>query len=101
MLFLRDCSIRGHILMDVGDGVAGAQDIGGGKGNAIGVGGEYAFGVHGEVAHKACFLYFLEGSIAHALVNHGADHLPVGHFLCTNVIAGSLYAIIRHGEALS
>ena len=72
-----------HILVNVGDRVTGALDIGGGKGDAIGVGGEYAFGVHGEVAHKACFLYFLEGSIAHALVYHGADHFPMGHFLCS------------------
>ena len=92
--------LRCHILVDVGDGVAGALDIGGGKGNAVGVGGEYAFGVHGEVAHKACFLYFLEGSIAHALVYHGADHFPMGHFFRADVVAGSLYPVIRHGETL-
>ena len=92
--------LGGHILMDVGDGVTGALDIGGGKGDAIGVGGEYALGMHGEVAHKACFLYFFEGSIAHALVYHGADHLPMCHFFCADVVAGSLYPVIRHGETL-
>ena len=93
--------LRRHILMDIGDGVAGALDIGGGKGNAVGVGGEYALGVHGKVADQARFLYFLKGSIAHALVYHGADHLPMGHFFRADVVAGGLYAVIRHGEALS
>ena len=93
--------LRCHILVDVGDRVTGALDIGGGKGNAIGVGGEYAFGVHGEVAHQARFLYFLKGSIAHALVYHGADHFPMGHFFRADVVAGSLYTVIRHGETLS
>ena len=92
--------LGGHILMDVGDRVTGALDIGGGKGNAIGVGGEYALGMHGEVAHKACFLYFFEGSVAHALVYHGADHFPMCHFFCADVVAGSLYTVIRHGETL-
>ena len=100
MLFLCDCSIRCHILVDVGDGVAGALDIGGGKGNAVGVGGEYALGVHGKVADQARFLYFLKGSIAHALVYHGADHFPMGHFFRADVVAGSLYTVIRHGETL-
>lgn len=81
MLFLRDCSICCHVFMDICDGVAGALDIGGGEGHAVGIGGEYTLGVHGEVADKARFFDLLKGSVAHALVYHGADHFPMSHFL--------------------
>ena len=70
-----------HVLGDVRDGVAGALDVGGAEGHAVGVHGEHAVVVDDVVAGQARLVQLRAGSALHALTDHGADHLIVGQLL--------------------
>jgi len=69
-----------QIFMKIGDGVARTRHIGGGKGHAVGVRGEYAVVVQRVVPAKAGRVQIRQAGAAHALVDHSADHLPVREF---------------------
>ena len=73
--------LGGHILRQIRNGVACAGDIGGGEGDAVGVGRENAMIVHGIVAGEPRLIQLRAGGALHALADHGADHLIVGQFL--------------------
>ena len=73
--------LRAHVLGEVRDGVAGAGDVGGGEGHAVGVHGEHAVIVHHIIACKARLVELRAGGALHALPDHGADHLIVGQLL--------------------
>lgn len=89
------------VFHNIRNGVAGALNVGGGKGYAVGICGEDTFGVHGIVAHEPCRFDVFEAGIPHALVNHGAYHFPMGDFFGAYVITGSLYPVVGHGKTLS
>ncbi len=99
-LFLYDCSIGRHVLRDVGDRVARALDVRRGERHAVRVDREHAVAVDDVIAVQPGGAQLLAGRAGHALVDHRADHLPVRHFLRTDVVQCGADAVVRHGEAL-
>ena len=89
-----------HVLGDVRDGVAGAGDVGSGKGHAVGIGRENAMVVHGIVSGKARLIQLRTGGALHTLADHGADHLIMGQLLRADVRQRGLDPIVGHGVAL-
>ena len=83
MLFLRSRTIGGHVLGEVGDGVAGGLECGGREGHsACGLRPD-AGGVIHKVDVKAGFFDLLDGEVAGELVDDGADHLQMSQLYCT------------------
>lgn len=72
---------RRHIFVEVGDGIAGRLEGGGGKGSAGGGLRPYADGVIHKVGREAAFLNFFQTQIFGQLVYDGADHFQMGQFL--------------------
>ena len=99
-LFLYDCSIGRHVLGNVGDGIARALDVRRGKRHAVRVDREHAVAVDDVVPIQPGRPQLFAGRAGHALVDHRADHLPVRHFLRTDVVECGADAVVRHGEAL-
>ena len=86
MLFLRSRTIGGHVLGEVGDGVAGGLEGGGGEGHsACGLRPD-AGGVIHKVDVKAGLFDLLDGEVAGELVDDGADHLQMRQLIGTSLI---------------
>lgn len=78
--------LGGHVLGEVGDGVAGGLEGGGGKGHsACGLRPD-AGGVIHKVDVKAGFFDLLDGEVAGELVDDGADHLQMRQLIGTTLI---------------
>lgn len=100
MLFLRSRTIGGHVLGEVGDGVAGGLEGGGGEGHsACGLRPD-AGGVIHKVDVKAGFFDLLDGEVAGELVDDGADHLQMRQLLGTDIIEQAGDPAVGHGELL-
>ena len=89
-----------HVLTEVGDRIAGAGEIGGGKGDAVRVGGEDAAGVHHIVAVQSGGGQLLERRALHALPDHRRDHFPVRHLLGPDVGQRRADAVVGHRVTL-
>ena len=75
--------LGGHVLGEVGDGVAGGLEGGGGEGHsACGLRPD-AGGVIHKVDVKAGLFDLLDGEVAGELVDDGADHLQMRQLYCT------------------
>lgn len=78
--------LGGHVLGEVGDGVAGGLEGGGGEGHsACGLRPD-AGGVIHKVDVKAGLFDLLDGEVAGELVDDGADHLQMRQLIGTSLI---------------
>lgn len=99
MLFLRSRTIGGHVLGEVGDGVAGGLEGGGGEGHsACGLRPD-AGGVIHKVDVKAGLFDLLDGEVAGELVDDGADHLQMRQLLGTQRSIGNVPMYQIRGQA--
>ena len=87
--------LRSQVLMKICYRVTGAGDVCRCERHAVGVGGENAAAVHGVITGHAGFVYLGIACAAHALINHGAEHFPMGQFLCAYVVKRGTAAVVR------
>ena len=100
MLSLHDRSIGGHILMEVGDGVALGLEIIAGEAGPAGSHGIDPRGVIDKIVGEALGLDLLHGEVAGELIDHGRDHLKMRQLLGSDVGQNPRDAPIGHGRPL-
>lgn len=92
--------LGGHVLGEVGDGVAGGlEDWRRRRHSACGLRPD-AGGVIHKVDVKAGFFDLLDGEVAGELVDDGADHLQMRQLLGTDIIEQAGDPAVGHGELL-
>lgn len=77
--------LSGHVLRQVGNGIAAALHAGGAPGRAGGGGGIDGGGVVHKIGGEALGLNLLLREVAGQLVDDGADHLQVAQLLGADV----------------
>lgn len=82
--------LRRHILIQIGDGIAGGLDLGSGEGEAAGRLGKDAHCVVCVVGGEAGGFDFLQGQAAGELVHDGGHNLKMSQFLRTHRSIGNV-----------